>query len=84
MNFPLNISTKRIFKGELNEETSILKADPTFDFDKELENARNQYDELLKELVDRWNAPLNEFDIFTADSWNKLYDEKSGYRPDCW
>lgn len=53
MNFPLNISTKRIFKGELNEETSILKADPTFDFDKELENARNQYDELLKELVDR-------------------------------
>lgn len=57
MNFPLNISTKRIFKGELNEETSILKADPTFDFDKELENARNQYDELLKELVDRWNAP---------------------------
>lgn len=53
MNFPLNISTKRIFKGELNEETSILKAEPTFDFDKELENARNQHDELLKELVDR-------------------------------
>lgn len=47
MNFPLNISTKRIFKGELNEETSILKADPTF-----------------------------EFDIFTADSWNKVYSEK--------
>lgn len=57
MNFPLNISTKRIFKGELNEETSILKAEPTFDFDKELENARNQHDELLKELVDRWNVP---------------------------
>lgn len=53
MNFPLNISTKQVFKGELNEETSILKAEPTFDFDKELENARNQYDELLKELVDR-------------------------------
>ena len=31
----------------------IRKAEPKFDFDKELEKAMNQYDELLKELVDR-------------------------------
>ncbi|MDG4525535.1 hypothetical protein NWE22_08625 [Streptococcus parasuis] len=53
MNFTLNISTNQVFKGELNEETSILKTEPTFDFDKELETAMNQYDELLKELVDK-------------------------------
>ncbi|MDW8682236.1 hypothetical protein Q7W17_09035 [Streptococcus suis] len=53
MNFPLNITTKQVFKGELNEETSILKAGPTFDFDIELKSAMNQYDELLKELANR-------------------------------
>ncbi|WP_257211792.1 hypothetical protein [Streptococcus suis] len=53
MNFRLNISTKQVFKGGLNEETSILKAEPTFDFDIELKSAMNQYDELLKELADR-------------------------------
>ena len=53
MNFPLNIRTKRIFKWELNEETSILKAEPTFDFGTELKSAMNQYDELLKELADK-------------------------------
>lgn len=31
----------------------IRKAEPTFDFDKELEKAMSQYDELLKELVDK-------------------------------
>ena len=31
----------------------IRKAEPKFDCDKELEKAMNQYDELLKELVDR-------------------------------
>lgn len=53
MNAPLSISTTKVCKEEPSVETSILKAGPTFDFDKELENARNQYDELLKELVDR-------------------------------
>lgn len=57
MNAPLSISTTKVCKEEPSVETSILKAGPTFDFDKELENARNQYDELLKELVDRWNVP---------------------------
>lgn len=33
--------------------SSIRKAEPTFDFDKELEKAMSQYDELLKELVDK-------------------------------
>ncbi len=31
----------------------IRKAEPKFDFDKELEKAMTQYDELLKELVDK-------------------------------
>ncbi|HFI0695807.1 TPA: hypothetical protein ACGO4F_001919 [Streptococcus suis] len=53
MNVPLSISTKQVFKGKLNEETSILKTGPTFDFDIELKSAMNQYDELLKELVDK-------------------------------
>ncbi|WP_367006944.1 hypothetical protein ABZ559_01140 [Streptococcus sp. ZY19097] len=53
MNVPLSISTTKVCKEEPNVETSILKDEPTFDFDKELENAMNQYDELLKELVDK-------------------------------
>ncbi|HFI0171997.1 TPA: hypothetical protein ACGORP_002129 [Streptococcus suis] len=53
MIFPLNTSTKQVFKGKLNVETSILKDEPTVDFDKKLENAMNQYNELLKELVDK-------------------------------
>ena len=31
----------------------IRKAEPKFDFDRELEKAMNQYDELLKELVNK-------------------------------
>jgi putative addiction module antidote len=31
----------------------IRKAEPKFDFDKELEKAMNQYDDLLKALVDK-------------------------------
>lgn len=31
----------------------IRKAEPKFNFDKKLEKAMNQYDELLKELVDK-------------------------------
>ena len=31
----------------------IRKAEPKFDFDRELEKAKNQYDELLKELVNK-------------------------------
>ncbi|MBF0700068.1 AbrB/MazE/SpoVT family DNA-binding domain-containing protein [Streptococcus danieliae] len=31
----------------------IRKAKPQFDFDKELEKAMHQYDDLLKELVDK-------------------------------
>ncbi|KPJ22996.1 AbrB/MazE/SpoVT family DNA-binding domain-containing protein [Streptococcus phocae subsp. phocae] len=43
---------------EIEFETSgntviIRKAKPKFDFDKELKKAMNQYDELLKELVDK-------------------------------
>ncbi|HFI0394774.1 TPA: hypothetical protein ACGPA6_001923 [Streptococcus suis] len=53
MNFPLNSSATKLCKEELCVETSILKTEPTVDFDKELENAMNQYDELLKELVDK-------------------------------
>ncbi|MDY4033836.1 MAG: hypothetical protein SOY51_00625 [Streptococcus dysgalactiae] len=53
MNVPLSISTTKVCKEEPNVETSILKAKSTVGFDKELENAMNQYDELLKELVDR-------------------------------
>ncbi|WP_238139079.1 hypothetical protein [Streptococcus suis] len=53
MNAPLSISTTKVCKEEPNVETSILKAEPTVDFDKKLENAMNQYNELLKELVDK-------------------------------
>lgn len=31
----------------------IHKTEPTFNFDKELEKAIDQYDELLKELVEQ-------------------------------
>ncbi|HFI0256106.1 TPA: hypothetical protein ACGOVD_000750 [Streptococcus suis] len=37
----------------LRNTVTIRKAEPTFDFDKKLEDATNQYDELLKELADR-------------------------------
>lgn len=53
MIFPLNTSTTKVCKEEPNVETSILKAKPTIDFDIELKSAMNQYDELLKELVDK-------------------------------
>ncbi|MFH6637096.1 hypothetical protein QE557_10525 [Streptococcus suis] len=52
MNVPLSISTTKVCKEEPNVEASLLKTEPTFEFDKELENARNQYNELLNELVD--------------------------------
>ena len=54
---------KETFGAEIREEIEfvtlgnnviIRKAEPKFNFDKELEKAMNQYDELLKELVDIW------------------------------
>lgn len=37
-----------------SENTIVFrKNEPQWDFDKELDKAMNQYDELLKELVDR-------------------------------
>ncbi|HFI0271534.1 TPA: hypothetical protein ACGO3Z_001142 [Streptococcus suis] len=53
MNSPLNSSTTKVSKEELSIETSILKDESIINFDKELEKAMNQYDELLKELVDK-------------------------------
>lgn len=53
---------KEVLGAEIGEEIEfvtsgnnviIRKAEPTFDFDKELEKAMSQYDELLKELVDK-------------------------------
>ncbi|HFI0635499.1 TPA: hypothetical protein ACGO2X_002078 [Streptococcus suis] len=49
----MNITTTKVCKEELSAESSILKAEPTFDFDIELKSAINQYNELLKELVDK-------------------------------
>lgn len=34
-------------------EVIIRKAEPKFDFDKELEKAMSQYDDLMKALVDK-------------------------------
>ncbi|MEY8462143.1 AbrB/MazE/SpoVT family DNA-binding domain-containing protein [Streptococcus merionis] len=57
---PSNI--KEMLGAEIGEEIEfvtsgntviIRKAEPRFNFDKELENAMTQYDELLKELVDK-------------------------------
>lgn len=53
MIFPLNTSTTKVCKEEPNVETSILKAKPTVDFDKELKSAMDQYNGLLKELMDK-------------------------------
>lgn len=53
MNVPLSISTTKVYKEDSSVETSILKAETTFDFDTELKSAMNQYDELLKELADK-------------------------------
>ncbi len=72
MIFPLYSSTAKVSKEELSIETSILKDESIINFDKELEKAMNQHDELLKELVDKWNPYLNNFDIFTTDFWNKV------------
>ena len=84
MNSPLNISITEVSKEGLSIETSILKDGATINFDKELEKAKNKYEELLKELIDNWNPYLNKFDIFTTNSWNKVYNKKSVYyRPDC-
>lgn len=55
-------SIKEALGAEIGEEIEfvtsgntvmIRKAEPTFNFDKELEKAMNQYDKLLKELVER-------------------------------
>lgn len=53
MNFPLNISTTKVCKEDSSIESSILKSEPTFDFDKELKSAMDQYNGLLKELMDK-------------------------------
>ncbi|MCL4880941.1 MULTISPECIES: hypothetical protein [Streptococcus] len=53
MIFPLYSSTAKVSKEELSIETSILKDESIINFDKELEKAMNQHDELLKELVDK-------------------------------
>ncbi|MBV1943511.1 hypothetical protein JOA01_07965 [Streptococcus parasuis] len=52
MNSPLNISITEVSKEGLSIETSILEDGATINFDKELEKAKNQYEELLKELID--------------------------------
>ena len=75
MNSPLNISITEVSKEGLSIETSILKDGATINFDKELEKAKNKYEELLKELIDNWNPYLNKFDIFTTNSWNKVYNK---------
>ncbi|WP_244228926.1 hypothetical protein [Streptococcus suis] len=49
----MNNSIKQVCIEDSNVETSILKAEPTFEFDKELESAMDQYNGLLKELVDK-------------------------------
>ena len=55
-------SIKEALGAEIGEEIEfvtsgnnviIRKAEPNFAFDQELEKAMNQYDELLKELVDK-------------------------------
>ena len=55
-------SIKEVLGAEIGEEIEFVtsgnnvinrKDEPRFDFDKELEKAMSQYDELLKELVDK-------------------------------
>ncbi|HFI0354242.1 TPA: hypothetical protein ACGOV8_001485 [Streptococcus suis] len=49
----MNYSIQQACKEDSSMETSIPKSEPTFDFDIEFKSAMNQYDELLKELVDK-------------------------------
>lgn len=53
---------KEAFGAEIGEKIEFIthgntvvikKAEPKFDFDKELSKAMNQYDDLLKALVDK-------------------------------
>ncbi|MFZ2570827.1 MAG: hypothetical protein WAX08_05125, partial [Streptococcus suis] len=45
-------SITEVSKEGLSIETSILKDGATINFDKELEKAKSQYEEVLKDLID--------------------------------